>query len=175
MASIYDVDATELIEKAAEELGKDENIKAPEWASFVKTGMHKERAPARTDWWQVRAASVLRSVYKLGPVGVSKLRVKYGGIKNRGYAPGRFYAGSGNIIRKILQQLEKAGYLKKEDKSKHKGRVLTPKGKSLLDKLATQIYKVSAPKKLEAKPEPKIETAPVKEVKDEPKQEAKKE
>tara|TARA_Y100000310_G_scaffold154817_2_gene154344 strand:+ start:1274 stop:1867 length:594 start_codon:yes stop_codon:yes gene_type:complete len=166
MASINDVNATELIEKAAVELQKNENIKAPEWAAYVKTGRAKERVPARKDWWFVRSASVLRTIHGYGPIGVSKLKVKYGSKKRRGYKPSRFYPGSGNIIRKILQQLEKAGYLKKEDKMQHKGRVVTPAGRSFLDKLATEIYKNTVkeapkPKVEEKKPEvKKVEKAP---------------
>jgi small subunit ribosomal protein S19e len=157
MASIYDVDQSELVDKAAEELKKINEIKPPEWAIFVKTGVHKEGPPVNEDWWYTRVASVLRLVYKLGPIGVSKLRVKYGGKKNRGVKPERFYKGSGNIIRKILQQLEKIGFIKQEEKGKHKGRVITPKGKSFLDKLATQLIKGVKTEKKEAKKEEKVE------------------
>ena len=160
MATMYDVDATELIKKAAEELKKNENIKPPEWAGFVKTGRHKERVPADKEWWYIRTAAVLRTIYRFGPIGVSKLRVKYGGRKRRGHKKEHFYPGSGNIIRKVLQQLEKAGFLQKEEKLQHKGRRVTPLGKSFLDKLSTQIYKVSAPKPVkivEKKEVPKVE------------------
>ena len=136
---MYDVDAQQLVSKTAEELKKIPEIKAPSWATFVKTGMHKERPPVNQDWWYMRAASVLRTVYRLGPVGVSKLRDKYGGKKNRGVKKEHFYKGSGNILRKALQQLEKAGFVKYNDKGVHKGRVVTPKGRSFLDKIATQI------------------------------------
>ena len=172
MASIYDVNPNELIEKAAKELKDNENVKAPEWASYVKTGRHKERVPLRKDWWQIRTAAVLRTIYKYGPIGVSKLRVKYGGKKRRGHKPSRFYPGSGNIIRKILQQLEKAGYLKKEEKAIHRGRRITPQGKSFLDKLSTQIYKGSS--KQVQKEEPKAEK-PKDKLKEKPKAEAKEE
>jgi small subunit ribosomal protein S19e len=175
MASIYDVDPNELIGKASEELKKVEEIKAPEWATFVKTGMHKERPPAKQDWWYARTASVLRAVYKLGPIGVSKLRTKYGGKKSRGFKTEHFYKGSGNIVRKVLQQLEKAGFVKQEAKGVHKGRVATGKGISFLDKIATQIYKVSKPKevKAEVKEEKKPEVKPKAEEKTETKVEAK--
>src|SRR3989344_4234133 len=79
MATIYDVNPNKLISKAAEELKKLESIKPPVWAPFVKTGVHKERVPVEKDFWYKRSASVLRKVYILGPVGVNKLRVKYGG------------------------------------------------------------------------------------------------
>lgn len=140
MPTMYDVEPQELITKAAEELKKIPEIKPPEWAPFVKTGMHKERPPVKNDWWYVRTASILRAVYRLGPVGVSKLRTKYGGKKNRGVKKEHFFKGSGNILRKSLQQLEKAGLVKFAEKGVHKGRVITPKGKSFLDKVAIQIH-----------------------------------
>src|SRR3990167_1166556 len=139
MATMYDADPQELIQKAAEDLKKNSEIKAPAWAPFVKTGMHKERPPVNGDWWYLRTASILRAIYKLGPVGVSKLRTKYGGKKNRGVKKEHFYKGSGSIVRKSLQQLEKAGFIKFAEKGVHKGRAITPKGKSFLDKIATQI------------------------------------
>ena len=140
MTTMYDVDAQELIKRAAQELKKLPDVKAPAWAPFVKTGMHKERPPADSDWWYVRVASVLRTVYRLGPVGVSKLRTKYGGKKNRGVKKEHAFRGSGSILRKALQQLEKAGLVKFAEKGVHKGRIATPKGKSFLDKVAAQIH-----------------------------------
>src|SRR3989344_4032463 len=121
MATIYDVDTSELIKKASDKLKDIEFIKAPKWAPFVKTGAGKERPPILGDWWYMRTASVLRKVYVLGPIGVSKLKRKYGGKKNRGHKPEKFYPGSGNIIRKILQQLEKAELIKYAEKKVHKG------------------------------------------------------
>ena len=138
---MYDVDANDLILKTAEELKKVPEIKPPAWAPFAKTGMNKERPPKDNDWWYMRTASVLRTVYRLVPVGVSKLRTKYGGKKNRGHKKEHFYKGSGNIIRKVLQQLEKAGFIKFAEKGAHKGRVITPKGRSFLDKIAVGIKK----------------------------------
>ena len=161
MPSIYEVYPNELIEKTAEKLKQIEEIKAPEWSIFVKTGPHKERPPMDNDWWFFRAAAILRSVYRLGPVGVNKLRTKYGGKKRRGHQPPTFKKGSGNIIRKCLQQLEKAGLVKNIEKGQHKGRILTPKGVSLLDKTAGEILKtkpksekIEIPKK--AKKSPKV-------------------
>ena len=51
MTSIYEIKANELIEKLAEELKQIKEIKAPIWASFVKTGHFKERPPVKNDWW----------------------------------------------------------------------------------------------------------------------------
>lgn len=139
MASIYDVSPNELIERAAVELAKMPEIAPPEWAKFVKTGHFRQRPPVREDWWYVRSAAVLRSICKLGPIGVAKLRTKYGGKKSRGHKPEKFYRAGGNILRKILQQLETARLVKQATIGVHKGRVITPQGRSLLDKLATEI------------------------------------
>ena len=151
MASIYEVDSSELIEKAAEELKKIKAIAPPAWAPFVKTGVFKERPPARADWWYVRVAAILRKLYIHGPIGVSKLRKYFGGRKRRGMRPEKTYRGSGSIIRKVMQQLEAAELAKKAEKGVHKGRLISPKGKSLLDKVASSIKK-GTPKKVRAAP-----------------------
>jgi small subunit ribosomal protein S19e len=132
-----DVSPQELAREVANAL--KEKITAPKWAVFVKTGSHKERPPLEKDWWYIRAASVLRTIYRSGPVGVSKLRSKYGGAKNRGVKPHQFTKASGSILRKILQQLEAAGFVAKVKEGVHKGRIITPAGISLLAKAAARI------------------------------------
>lgn len=139
MSSLFDVNPNDLIDKVSSKLKSFDEVKPPEWASFVKTGIHKERPPENLDWWYVRSASILRSVRILGPVGVSKLRTKYGGKGNRGVASERHVKGSGNIIRKILQQLESAGLVSKSDSKLRKGRQTTGKGHSLLSKAAKEV------------------------------------
>jgi len=139
MATVYDVMAGELIKRTAKELGSKPEFQAPIWAKFVKTGVSKQRPPVDINWWSTRTAAILRTIYVQGPVGTNRLRVKYGGKKNLGYAPERTKRGSGSIARKSLQQLEKAGFVKQAQKGTHKGRVITPVGKKFLDKIATQI------------------------------------
>jgi len=129
MVSVKDVDSQELIKKIAEKLEKMPEFKPPSWSVFVKTGVHKERPPSQKNWWWVRTASVLRNVYLNQSLGVSRLRKVYGGRKNRGHKPEHKYKASGSIIRKILQQLESAGFVKIE---KSKGREITKKGQSFL-------------------------------------------
>ncbi|OYT32601.1 30S ribosomal protein S19e [Candidatus Woesearchaeota archaeon] len=156
--SIYDVPTDKLLQKTAEELKKIEAVVPPVWAGFVKTGVFKERPPVQKDWWYLRAASVLRKIMILGPIGVSKLRNLYGGRKNRGVKPERFFKGSGNIIRKILQQLEKAELIKQAEKSKYKGRIITPKGSALLGRISSELMKnedITFAKKVKIEPEKK--------------------
>ncbi|MDI6639782.1 MAG: 30S ribosomal protein S19e [Methanocellales archaeon] len=137
MTTIYDVPASALISKAAQQLKKEECITPPKWAVYVKTGVHKEMPPSSEDWWYVRCASILRRVYIDGPVGVSRLRSFYGGRESRGSQPERFSKGSGSIIREAVQQLEKAGYIR----SMKGGRVISPQGQSFLDNIANELKK----------------------------------
>ena len=130
----FDVKTEEVIKRTSEKLKQIEELKAPEWSKFVKTSSARERPPVEKDWWYARSASILRKVQLLGPLGTNKLSRKYGGKKNRGHKPERRYDGSRKIIRTILQQLEKAGLIEQTQKGPHKGRILTKKGISLLNK-----------------------------------------
>lgn len=131
---IQDKNPNEVIEKTAKQL--ESVITMPEWALFVKTSHGKDRVPSRDDWYFVRSAAILRKIYIDGPLGVSKLRTKFGSKKNRGSKPEKFVRASGKIIRSIVQQLEKAELIKQVEKGVHKGRVITDKGKSFIDKAA---------------------------------------
>ncbi|MGV8169521.1 MAG: 40S ribosomal protein S19 [Candidatus Nanoarchaeia archaeon] len=133
------VNHQDLIERLAEKLKGVVN--PPAWAEYVKTGHGKQRPPVRQDWWYVRSAAILLSVQKLGPVGVSKLSVKYGSKKNRGYKTEKFSVASTNIIRKILQQLEAGKLIKYQDKDVHKGRVLTNQGLKLINECSKDVLK----------------------------------
>ena len=135
MVTAREVSAEKLIAKLKEELKKIEEISPPSWASFVKSGAHRERPPQQKDFWYVRTATVLRRIYLDGPVGVERLRVYFGGRKRRGHKPAQFRKSSGNILRKALQQLEKAGLVEKVKK----GRKITSKGQKLLDKIAYEV------------------------------------
>lgn len=118
--------------KLVEEIKKHKQIVAPEWAPFVKTGANKERPPVQTDWWHIRAASILKKVNKFGPVGTNNLAKQYGGRRNRGHKPDRKVSASRNIIRKCLQQLEQSGLIKHQTTPKV-GKVISAEGKALLN------------------------------------------
>ena len=136
MVNVYDFKHEELIKKAASKLKKLENMKKPEWADFVKTSAAKERQPVDRDWWYIRAASILRKLYILDkPIGTNKLRNFYSARKNRGHKPDRVHKGAGKIIRVILQQLEKGEFVESIKEGGHKGRKISNKGKSFLDKV----------------------------------------
>ncbi|MBS3051072.1 MAG: 30S ribosomal protein S19e [Candidatus Aenigmarchaeota archaeon] len=130
MVSARDADQGKLVTKMSVQL--KEHVEMPEWAKFIKTGVSRERQPEQPDWYYLRSASVLRKIYNDGPVGVEKLRSYYGGLHRRGHKPAHFAKGGGKILRTILQQLESAGYVRKEKK----GRFITAQGQKFVDNAA---------------------------------------
>ncbi len=136
MVTARDVPADRLIARLAARLKNIEQIRSPNWAAYVKTGVFKEKPPMDPDWWYVRAASLMRKLYIAEePIGVGTLRTVYGGRKRNGSAPAHFAKGSGSIVRRLLQQLEQAGLVKMTGR----GRVLSPMGRALVDQVAKEI------------------------------------
>ncbi len=135
MANIFDVKGSELVSLAAQQLkGK---IKKPDYINYVKSGSNRERPPLDPDFWYVRSASILRQVYVNGPVGVSRLRVRYGSGKGHKVHRHHHQDAGGSIIRDSLIALEGINFVKKTKK----GRVITSQGKSFLDKISKEISK----------------------------------
>jgi small subunit ribosomal protein S19e len=132
MVSVRDIEAGKFIAKLKEELKSVKEIDPPEWSHFVKSGVHNERPPEQPDFWYIRSASVLRRIYLDGPVGTERLRSYFGGRKNLGHQPSRFRKASGAIIRRIIHQLETAGFIEKDKK----GRKISNKGLKFLDAVA---------------------------------------
>lgn len=147
MAKVYDVPADVFIGKLTDIL-KNEDIPAPEWTKFVKTGSHADKPPHEKDWWHKRCASLLRKIYLHGPIGINDLRKEYGGGKPVGYGAAHHRDAGGAIIRNAIHGLEKLGYLEKVEK---KGRVVTKQGMQKLDRLATEILNELATSKPELK------------------------
>jgi len=135
--SIYVVQAGKFIEVIAEKLREFPEISPPEGLEFWKTAFYKELAPVNHQtFWYVRCASLLRKIYKFGPIGVNRLRKKYGGRNKRGPGLNHSAKGSGKIIRVALQQLENANLIMKTEKN---GRILSNEGRSLLERTGYSI------------------------------------
>ncbi len=162
-----EINPNKLVDGLAAVLKKEGMVSPPQWAGFVKTGVHAERPPQDPDWWYVRSASLLRQVYMRGPIGVGKLRNWYGGRKKRGSRPERHRRAGGKIIRTCLQQLEGAGLIVKEGS----GRKISAKGQSLIDKTASSLRPKATAKKPQPKEEAKAKKPAAK--KPQPKEEAK--
>ena len=146
MPTAYDVPYDILIRRLAEHLRRVPQISPPAWTSFVKTGSHAQRPAQERDWWYTRCASLLRKIYIHGPMGLSDLEAVYGGRTNVGYAQSHHRDAGGASIRRPIQQLESAGLVAKKG---NKGRILTSKGTSLLDRLANEVFK----EQIKVKPE----------------------
>jgi len=142
MTTYHDVPADLLIGELSARLAEMEAISPPEWSSIVKTGTHRERPPSQDNWWFIRSAAILRKVGKLGPIGANHMAQHFGGPKDRGVKPNRAVAGSRNISRTIMQQLFNAGLIESKMNvagNVNHGKVLTPKGQSLLDSVAHDV------------------------------------
>ena len=135
MVNIREIESGKYNKTLAEALKKISDFEKPEWVDFVKTGTNKQRPTSEEDFWFKRGASVLRQLYIRGTTGVQRLRTRYGGRKDRGMRPPKFVKGGGKIIRVLLQQAEKAGFVEKS-KSKKSGRQLTTKGREFMESLA---------------------------------------
>jgi len=127
-----------LIARAAEKMKEMAELRPPSWLAFAKSGPSRQRIPQQKDFWYLRCASILRKIYIGGSKGVSRLRTAYGSKKRRGVRRKLFAKAGGSIIRKALQQLEKAGFLTKAKKG---GRTLTAKGRAFLDAVARESKK----------------------------------
>lgn len=138
MTTAYDVPANLLIERLATKLSSIEAIKQPDWARFVKTGTHREKAPMRDDWWQLRVAAVLRKIYIKGPIGAERISAEYGGKTDRGSAPYHAVRGSRQIARTVIKQLEASKLVRTE---RGRGRSCTSTGQSLIDNTSHEILK----------------------------------
>ncbi|NUN11436.1 40S ribosomal protein S19 [Candidatus Micrarchaeota archaeon] len=132
MSSVLDHPANVVISAASEELKKNAELAAPEWVGLVKNSSANERLPQDEDFWFKRLASLLLTVYKRGPVGIERLRNKYGGRTGHTVSRSHHRKAGGKVIRSGLQKLEKIGFIEK-DKTK-KGRIITSKGVSFLEK-----------------------------------------
>jgi len=131
-----ETESAKLISRIAEYLRTNQAVTPPSWAPYVKTGVNKKRPPDDPNWWYVRCASLLRKLYVKAPIGVARMRKQYGGRHRAKLHPAHFAPGSGAIIRKAFQQLEKANLVTTWEK---KGRVLTPAGRQLLEQAAKTI------------------------------------
>lgn len=136
MVSVHDVPSGKLISALAVQMKGLPGMEQPDWSHWVKTGSHAERPPTNGDWWFTRAASLMRKVYLHGPVGLSDLERAYGGTKALHYYPKHHRDAGGSSIRKILKQLEQAELVAKTSK----GRVLSPKGRAMIDKVSKDIF-----------------------------------
>merc|ERR1712050_278007 len=118
------------IKKHGAHLKKQGKIVVPHFCGYVKTTPSKDLGPYDHDWWYVRVASIARRIYLRQELGVGRLRSLYGALQSKGSRPGHRRRAPSNIIRKVLQSLEKIGVV---EKSINGGRELSDSGRRDLD------------------------------------------
>ncbi|MCL4365223.1 MAG: 40S ribosomal protein S19 [Candidatus Marsarchaeota archaeon] len=136
MANVLESDPAKLIALAALRL-KESGIARPAYVLYVKSGAGRERVPQSEDFWYTRCASILRHVYLMGPIGISRLRTLYGSKKGHVVSRHHHVRAGGSIIKDAFDALENKGYLKQT----RQGRIVTSAGKSFLDKLSNETIK----------------------------------
>ena len=94
MTTVHDIPADLMISSLSAKLEVDGIVNQPEWSTFVKTGIHRERIPVQENWWAIRSAAVLRKVAIKGPIGVNRLAHEFGGPRDRGVKPNAAASGS---------------------------------------------------------------------------------
>ncbi|MFH0969940.1 MAG: 40S ribosomal protein S19 [Candidatus Diapherotrites archaeon] len=137
---VFDVPTRFLLEATMKDMKENNFVHPPAFVGFVKSGAQADRAPSDPDWYYARCASILYRVFKDGPIGTGSLRMYYGGRKNRGVKPHKHYKAGGKIIRLGLQQLEKAGFIMKNEKG---GRIVSPKGQKYLNEMSRKAVELS--------------------------------
>jgi small subunit ribosomal protein S19e len=140
--NIYHVKPSDIIARLAEKLKSSyTEINPPKEIRFWKTSCSKEFPPEDPEgFWYVRSASLLRKLAMHKIVGVGKLRKMYSRSKKKGVRPSQSQKASGGIIRRCLQQLERAGLVETVE---HEGRKLTAEKQSFIDKTAHEIIRES--------------------------------
>ncbi|MBU1197579.1 40S ribosomal protein S19 [Candidatus Micrarchaeota archaeon] len=134
------VSPTELVAKLAEALKSVPEIQAPVWVLNVKSSAHTERVPQQENYWFMRCAALLRTIsLNSKAVGVQRLRHKFGGRQVHVVSKSHHVKAGGKGIRLALQQLEKAGLIKKEKA----GRVLSPAGRKFIEKTAKELTSIA--------------------------------
>lgn len=136
MSNVYEVGKSELVREVSSRL-KSVIKERPSYMDYAKSGACRERQPQDPDFWYVRSASLLSYVYAHGPVGVSRLKTRYGGSKGHTVHRKHHMDAGGSIIQDSLNALEQAGLVKKTKK----GREITGKGKSFLDKASGELLR----------------------------------
>ncbi len=132
MANVFDVKGSALVRLTAERLKG--LMEKPAYVDYVKSGPNKERLPNDPDFWYTRSASILRQIYLNGPIGVERLRTRYGSRKEHSVHRKHHTKAGGSMIRDACQSLEKLSFVK----NTKAGRVITPKGRSFLDKISRE-------------------------------------
>ena len=139
MIDIFTVKPDVFNQALADHLKNTSKVVLPKNVDIIKTCHGKQRTPSDRDWYYKRAASIVRRMVLAmnsgSRVGVRKLSSRYGCAKNRGSRPSKHVDGSKGIIRRIIQDLEKADWVVKEDGNRRVSDLALGEIKQLVEKI----------------------------------------
>ena len=144
--TVLDAPSSKLINQIASFFKEKNIIKMPKYAPLVKCSRANDCEPIDPDYIYYKAAAICRKLYvtKSRNIGVGSLRSMFSKKERRGSQPPKTFRAGGKIIRELVIQLKKAGYIKnyggKEDET-NSGLFLTKTGISELDKIASGLMK----------------------------------
>ena len=119
----------------------------------MKTGTHKVLAPYYSNWLFIRAAAIARHLYvRAKGTGVKTLKTVFGSNERNGTISCHHHRANGKIIRYCLKMLEAMKLVdlvvvQEENEAgkmvttSTKGKKISPKGRSEMDKIAVEIYR----------------------------------
>ena len=143
--NVFDVASSQFLKKLATHL-KDKRLVTPKpYTSLVKCSYSNELAPIDPDWFYTKAAAVARQIYvsKSSTLGVGSLRRVFAKKARRGVNTNTTSLAGGRIMRDIVQQLRKAGFVEQYKSSEGAtfGLLITKAGRSQMDKIAQALSK----------------------------------
>ena len=120
-------------------------ITPPHYNNLVKCSYSNELAPLDPNWFYVKAAAVVRKIYitKSKTLGVGSLKSMFNKKHRRGVNCSVTSRHSGKILRDIIGQLKKIGYVENYVSSEGAslGLLVTRLGKAQLDKISASLKK----------------------------------
>ena len=144
--TVLDAPSSKLINQIASFFKEKNIIKMPKYAPLVKCSRANDCEPIDPDYIYYKAAAICRKLYvtKSKNIGVGSLRSMFSKKERRGSQPPKTFRAGGKIIRELVIQLKKAGYIKNyggKDDETNSGLFLTKTGISELDKIASGLMK----------------------------------
>ena len=144
--TVLDAPSSKLINQIASFFKEKNIIKMPKYAPLVKCSCANDCEPIDPDYIYYKAAAICRKLYvtKSRNIGVGSLRSMFSKKERRGSQPPKTFRAGGKIIRELVIQLKKAGYIKNyggKDDETNSGLFLTKTGISELDKIASGLMK----------------------------------
>ena len=144
--TVLDAPSSKLINQIASFFKEKNIIKMPKYAPLVKCSRANDCEPIDPDYIYYKAAAICRKLYvtKSRNIGVGSLRSMFSKKERRGSQPPKTFRAGGKIIRELVIQLKKAGYIKNyggKDDETNSGLFLTKTGITELDKIASGLMK----------------------------------